>query len=277
MNGEFVRAEQPVLMSDNRGFRYGEALFETMKMANGGVQLKRFHFERLFAGLRLLQFVKPASLNPGSLTEKMMQLSKMNGCYGQARIRLTVFRGNGGLADNNSEAQYLIEAMPLDSTAGQLNNQGLAIDIFPDARKSCDAFSNLKSANYLPYSMAARFASNNNLEDCLILNHSGNISDSSIANIFLFKDGVLYTPPLSEGCVNGVMRRYLLENLGKNNSGISIKEKELAPLELEEADEVFLTNAIQGIRWVGQYRNRKYTNKKIREIINQLPPVEDFE
>ena len=178
-----------------------------------------------------------------------------------ARVRLSVSRGNGGINDEKDQMQYLIECWPLVEANEKKN--GYIIDIFPGARKSCDAFSNLKSANYLPYIMAARFARQNNFDDCLVLNVHERIADASIANVFVVKKGKLFTPPLSEGCINGVMRRYLLE-------AYKGKEMVLTVGDLLDADELCLTNSVNGIRSVKQFRTKKYDQHIASKIQGEL-------
>jgi len=156
--------------------------------------------------------------------------------------------------------QYIIECWPLDESINKLNENGLVIDVYPDARKSRDIFSNLKSSNFLPYTMAAIYAKENKLNDCLLLNESGNIADATTANLFIIKDGMITTPALSEGCVNGVMRRYLLERLKGEDRGFKTEESIITIDNLLHADEVFLTNAIKGIRWVKRFRGTTYGN-----------------
>ncbi len=144
----------------------------------------------------------------------------------------------------------------------------MVIGIYPDAEKSCDKFSNLKSANFLPYAMAALYAKENKLNDCLVVNTTGSIADSTIANIFIIKKGVIITPGLEEGCVDGVMRRHLLKEM--RNAGYEVEETAVAVSDLREADEVFLTNAINGIRWVRQFRDKIYTTIKTAEVYNRF-------
>lgn len=268
LNGKILRAEDPVLLASNRGYRYGDALFETMKVASKNILLETYHFERLFAGLRLLQFEMPKLLTREKLRNEVILLVEKNYCGNLARIRLSVFRGNGGVYDEERTPQYLIECWPLNESLNRLNENGLVIDIFPAARKSCDSFSHLKSANYLPYTMAAIYAKANKLNDCLVLNKDGNIADATIANVFLIKEGVVITPGPDQGCVNGVMRRHLLEKM--NDAGYSIQENPVSVSTLEEADEVFLTNAISGIRWVKQFRRKGYLNNLTVEIYNRF-------
>lgn len=256
------------MLASNRGYRYGDALFETMKVASKNILLETYHFERLFAGLRLLQFEVPKLLTREKLCKEVLLLAEKNHCGNLARIRLSVFRGNGGVYDEERTPQYLIECWPLNESLNRLNENGLVIDVFPAARKSCDSFSHLKSANYLPYTMAAIYAKANKLNDCLVLNTDGNIADATIANVFLIKEGVVITPGPDQGCVNGVMRRHLLEKM--KDAGYSIQENPVSVSTLEEADEVFLTNAISGIRWVKQFRDNVYSNNLTVEIYNRF-------
>jgi branched-chain amino acid aminotransferase len=145
----------------------------------------------------------------------------------------------------------------------------LIIDIFPDARKSIDVFSNLKSANYLPYVMAAIWAKENKLNDALILNQHDRICDSTIANVFWVNDNKVFTPPLNEGCVAGVMRKKILE-LAMHKSDHLMQEHILTKEILLQADEVFLTNAIAGIRWVKEFRSKVYKNTISSKIFTTL-------
>ena len=266
-NGKTLPEDERILLAGNRGYRYGDGLFETMKLANGRIILEDYHFERLEAGMQLLQFNKPALFNKENIREEIIGLSRKNNCEKLARIRLSVSRGNGGLYDSDDRFQYLIECWSLNSSLNKLNENGLVIDVFPDARKGCDLFSNLKTANYLPYVMASIWAKKNKLNDALLLNTHERICDATLANIFWIKNESIFTPPLSEGCVAGVMRRYLLENL--QSSGFQVKEQKLETTDLEDANEVFLTNAIRDIRWVKQFRNKIYGNTLSPEIFNK--------
>lgn len=267
-NGKIIPATEPLLLAANRGYRYGDGLFETIKVANGHLLLASCHFERLFSGLVILKFDVPKLFVQEKLQNEILALVKKNSCEERARVRVSVFRGNGGLYDDDRTLQYIIESWPLSDSVDKLNENGLLVDIFPDARKSCDKFSNLKSANFLPYSMAALFAKENKLNDCFVLNTHERICDATIANIFWIKDGNTFTPPLQEGCVNGVMRRYLLEKM--RDAGYGIQEIPANVSDLESADEVFLSNAVNGIRWVGQFRNKKYGNTTTVKIYNDL-------
>lgn len=267
-NGKIISEDEPVLLVSNRGYRYGDGLFETIKVIDEKILLKDYHFERLFESLSILKFEIPSLFKIEKLEKEILQLCKKNQCEKLGRVRLSVSRGNGGLYDENKNLQYIIECWPLNESTNKLNENGLIIDIYPDAVKSCDKFSNIKSANFLPYSMAALFARENKLNDCLLQNSEGTIADSTIANIFIIKDEVVYTPPLTDGSVNGVMRRYLIKQL--KAAKYQLKEVSLTIDALRNADEVFLTNAIKGISWVKQFRDSTYSNIKTAEIYNSF-------
>ena len=267
VNGNVIEKNNAGLSPDDHSYRYGDGLFETMKIANGNILLEEYHFERLFSGLELLKFKIPLHFSKQKISEEVKKLCKKNNCQELARVRLSVSRGRGGLYDCDNKVSYLIESGPLEQNNNVLNENGLVIDIFPDASKSPDKFSNLKSANYLPYIMAAIWAKENKLNDALILNQHNQVCDSTIANVFWVESGNIFTPPLSAGCVAGVMRKRILD-LGQN-----IKEKNLTENDLLHADEVFLTNAINGMCWVKQFRDKIYENRIAVEIFTQIQTI----
>lgn len=269
-DGKFIPSGQAMLPADNRSYRYGDGLFETMKIVGGKICLESFHFDRLFAGFKTLQFNIPPFLTKEKLTERIIRLCEKNECTELARVRVSASRGEGGLYDGNDTFHYLVETWPLTASVNQLNENGLVIGVYPDARKSCDPFSNLKSANFLPYVMAAKYAKANQWNDSLVLNQFDRIADSTISNVFMITGNTITTPPLGEGCVDGVMRRYLLYQLPEH--GYSVEEKAISPPELEAAQEIFLSN-IMGLRWVKQLNNKLYSNTKTREIYQLIKPL----
>ena len=263
-NNKFFRSGEPVISAGNRGLRYGDGLFETMRIEHGRILNAGFHFDRLFHGLSVLQFETPKIFSPESLTQNIHDLFRKNGHDENARVRLNVFRGDGGVFDADSHSpNCIIESWALPG-AMALNENGLTVDIFPDARKSCDLFSNLKSNNYLPSAMAALFAKRNKLNDAILLNVNERICESAIANLFIIKGNNIYTPPLSEGCVAGVIRRWIIERFSPAN--YSVIERSLSIDDLLDAEEMFLTNSIRPIQWVQHFGEKVFENKKITEI-----------
>jgi len=268
-NGRFFADDETVLSKDDRSYRYGDGLFETMKIVKGNILLEEYHFERFSSGLEILKFKSPVLFAKQKICEQVKELCKKNNYEESARVRLSVSRGGGGLYDCDNKFSYLIECWPLEQNNNTLNENGLIIDVFPDAKKSIDKFSNLKSANYLPYVMAAIWAKENKLNDALILNQHDRICDSTIANVFWVKDEKIFTAPLSDGCVAGVMRKKILELLARNPDQL-VQEHVLTEEILLQADEVFLTNAISCIRWVKECRGRIYKNTICSKIFTTL-------
>lgn len=265
-NGKIWPAEQPVISAGNRGLRYGDGLFETMRVVNGRIVCSDWHFERLFNGLSLLRFQCPPYLTAAYLTEAVLALCRQMAIEQGARVRLNMVRGNGGLYDpENHNPHIIIEAWPLALPTG-IQPTGLVIDIYPDARKPMDSLANIKSNNYLPYVLAALHAQQHQLHDCLLLNTAGRVCDATIANVFWVKDDRLFTPPLSEGGVGGIMRRYLLQTVAQK---YPVHEQPLTPEMLLQADELFLTNAIQGIKWVKQCRDKQYNNQLATRLFKE--------
>ena len=262
-NDKYYKEGTAVISQNNRSFKFGDGLFETLKITKGKIQLSEYHFKRLYSGMETLQFQIPKHFTPDYLQGKIVALFKKNKHIAGVRIRLMIFRGDGGLYDPKDHfPNYIIQTWDIENYQ-VLNPNGLHIDIYHDAIKSCDKFANLKCNNYLPYVMAALHAKNIKVNDCILLNSFNRVCDTSIANIFIIKKGEVYTPPLSEGCVAGVIRQFLLEKL---NMDFTIIEKPISVEELENADEVFVTNSIRGIRWVNQFRDSKYSNTAIKKI-----------
>lgn len=259
-NGKLTKSGKAMIGVDNRSFRYGDGFFETMKVINGKIILGNYHFERLFAALKQMKFQQPVYFTPGYLEDQVLTLVRKNYHQKMARVRLTIFRGDGGLYDvNNHYPHHLVQSWELNPANNQLNENGLVIDVYPDAHKTADAFSAIKSNNYLPYLMAAIWAKEQKLNDAIVLNAFERVADASIANVFIIKDGIVKTPSLEEGPVNGVMRRYLLDCFRRE--GIPVETGMVKVEDLVLASEIFLTNAITGIRWVKEVGSHTYRHQ----------------
>lgn len=256
-NGKLYKDGKLLISPNNRSFRYGDGCFETMKMANGKIVLRDLHIQRLFSSLETLQFQLPKLFTPAMLEQQVTELAVKNGHTNLARIRLMVFRGDGGLHEIDNHPNYLIQTWPLNDSYNQLNENGLDTGIFKDAAKACDTFSPIKNNNYLCYAMAALWAKQNKLNDAVVLNAFGRVADASIANIFIVHNGIIKTPALTEGCIAGVTRRHLLQCLHKE--GMPVEETSITIDDVLQAHEVFLTNAAYGMRWVKSCGNSNYT------------------
>jgi branched-subunit amino acid aminotransferase/4-amino-4-deoxychorismate lyase len=268
LNGHLISVYEPSVSFSNRAFRYGDSLFETIRVCNNKVMFLRDHITRLKLGMTVLRMNLPAELTTENIHEFIIQLLKHNVHAPNVRVRLTVFRNNGGLyTPETNDISFLIESEELE-TAYVLNQKGYWVDIYADIKKSINKLSNIKSGNALMYVMAAISKQSMKLDDCFLINENGTICESISSNIFVVKNGTLYTAPLTEGCVAGVMRKQIM-NLATENKILTF-ESALTTYTLMNGDEIFLTNAINGIQWVGQFKDKFYTNKMALFFIDKL-------
>jgi branched-chain amino acid aminotransferase len=271
-NGKYYNSEEPIIPAQNRGLRYGDGIFETIKLKKGKLILADEHWERLQAGLRLLKFVPSKFFSKEKIFAEILALAQKNKLQ-NARIRLTIIRGDGGIYDaKNHTENYIVEAINLPEGNGEFNSNGLQLCFYNDAKKALDNFSNLKTNNYLPYFMGALFAKENNCNDAIILNSEHNVCDTTIANIFYIKNEIVYTPSLTQGCVAGVMRAWLINKI--QALGFSVIEKEITKNDLTTADEIFLSNSIYNVRWVAAIENATFSNTTIYKIVDALQKKE---
>jgi branched-chain amino acid aminotransferase len=268
LNGQFFPQKNPVISSGNSSYRYGDGLFETLRCSQGELQLFKLHMRRLLTGMEQLGYGTPAFFSEALLETKINELLRKNHCLELARVRLSVYRGEGGMFDNDHKTGYIIECWPLQRAAIEWNENGLVIGVYPELKKTMDFLSNLKTASFLIYSLAAQYAKSQRWNDAIVLNTDNGIADTTIANLFIVSNGDVYTPSLEQGCVAGVMRAHVMEALKKQ--GILVKETKIDLAMLNEADEVFLTNAIRGLRWVQRLENKIYSNGVSRKLYNQL-------
>ena len=267
-NGKVVLENEPIVTAQNRGLRYGDGIFETIKLKNGKLILVDEHLERLWKGMLELKFSIGKFFTKEKLVEEIIALAKKNKLQ-DARVRLTIVRGDGGIYDaKNHNPNYIIEAISLPEGNGELNSNGLQLCYFEDAKKAIDNFSNLKTNNYLPYFMGALFAKENQCNDAIIFNSEGNICDTTIANIFFIKNEIVYTPALTQGCVAGVMRNWLITKI--QALGFTVNETIVTKNDLLSADEVFLSNSIYNIRWVKNIEETFFKNDLVFQIVNDL-------
>ena len=269
LNGKILNEATASVSVNNRSFRYGDGCFETMKCINGKLILADLHFERLFASLKTLQFDCPSFFTSQYLLNQINELVLKNQHGKLARVRLTIFRGDGGLYDpENLAPNWLIQSWSLDDAINMLNSNGLVVGIYNDGFKAADQFANIKSNNYLLYSQAALYAKQQHWNDALVLNHRQTIADATIANLFIISGHTVITPPLSDGPVSGVMRRYLIDQLPRLNYHVT--EQPIYPADVLHADEAFLTNAVHGLKWIQSIDDKQYNFNHAAVIHKQL-------
>jgi branched-chain amino acid aminotransferase len=270
-NGMLANPEDVKLTLENRGFRYGDGLFETMRMFDGKMPFLESHLERLNAGIEMLQLELPSAEH--GIDYWAYEIRRIVKYYRQKypkqaknyRMRLTVFRNDGGFyTPLTNEASYVLEIEKLKKNYFEWSNKGLAVDVFTKVKLERGRLSNIKTANALPYVLAALFKQSEGLDDAILTNTKGRIVESTHSNIFFIKENRLITPALKEGCTSGTTRKVVLA-IGKE-LGMEVKTKRCEVSLLEDADEVFLTNAIRGIQWIRKFHKKRYDSVKTKAI-----------
>ncbi len=272
-NDEFFPADEAVIQASNRAFKFGDGLFESMRMCNGKLQFAEHHADRLRMGMKLLKMEGYSSLDEYFLRQKTVELLKKNRISsGNARFRLTIYRQGAGLyTPQINKIGYLLECSPLELDHYEFNKKGLIIDVYDEIPKPINILSNFKTNNAIVYVMAALFQKKHRLDETLILNQNGFLCESMSSNVFIVYQKNIYTPALSEGCVAGVMRTVVLQLAKIHN--LPLIEAQINPEILNQAQEIFVTNATSGIRWVMGYGNKRYFNevgKLLSAKLNEL-------
>ncbi|MGZ3884424.1 MAG: aminotransferase class IV [Bacteroidia bacterium] len=260
LNGHLISLYEPAVSFSNRAFRYGDALFESIRVCNGKIMFLKDHITRLKLGMIVLRMNVPADFNTENIEALMLHLIQKNKTGSDARIRFTVFRNEGGFyVPENNDISFLIETENIETKGYVLNQKGLWADIYADIRKPVNKLSNIKSANALIYVMAGLARTSMRLDDCFLVNELSNVCEAISSNIFIVRNGTLQTAPLSEGCVDGVMRKQIFKLASAHK--ILVFETPVTVNTIMNGDEVFLTSSIRGIQWVGQFKNKFFTNR----------------
>ena len=271
-NGTLVTQDSNIL-TQNRGFLYGDAVFETVKIVNSKVLYLEDHYFRLMASMRVVRMEIPMNFTMEYLEEQLLEVTNGLSISNSARARITVFRNDGGyyLPIDNT-VSFLVHATALDSVVYSFDEKEYEVDLFKDFHITKQLLSSIKTTNRILNVAASIFASENDLNNCLLLNDSKNVAEAIQGNIFMVMGNKLITPPVSEGCLNGVMRKQVLK-LAEAIEGIEVLEAVISPFDLQKADELFITNVIKGIQPITKYRKKTFKSNISKELILKLNEV----
>ena len=271
LNGQITDGDSISFNQLKRGFNFGDGLFETIRVINGESIFLDAHFNRISSGLEVLKIKQNYSFNLNSLERYINELLLYKNIKHGGKVKVYIFRaGLGTYKPETNQMNFIIEATDLEDNIYQLNKKGYLVDVYNEYSKTANQLSFFKTSNSLLYVLAAVTASENNLDDLFIVNEKSEIIESSNSNIFLFKDEVLLTPSLNSGCIQGVMRTEVIR--AAKDLGIHVVESNVYKEDLEMSREIFLSNVISGIRWVGGYQKKRFYNsisKKIIENVNK--------
>jgi branched-chain amino acid aminotransferase len=268
-NGNIVVQDDNIL-TQNRAFLYGDGVFETVKIVNSKILFLEDHYFRLMASMRVVRMEIPMNFTMEHLEEQILKLVQEKGVSASARARITVFRNDGGLyLPKTNEVSFLIHVTPLENTSYVLNTNTYEVDLYKDFYVTKQLLSSIKSTNKMINVTGSIFAHENGLDNCILLNDAKNVVEGLQGNLFMVIGNKLITPPVSEGCLNGVMRKQILA-LAKKMEGIEVLEEIISPFDLQKADELFLTNVIMGIQPITKYRKKEFTSNLAHLLVQKL-------
>lgn len=269
-NGTLVPETEQFLTTDNRGFKFGDALFETVKISNGKVVFWEDHYFRLMASMRMIRMRIPMEFTLENLEEELLKTVPTNGTTTSYRARLTVFRKDGGMyTPKTNTVDYVIEVSELNST----QKETYRIDLFKDFYNYSGLLSTLKTNNKILSTIASVYAQEHDLDNCVLLNERKGVVEVTNGNIFIVKGNTVKTPALTEGCLKGVIRKKVIEII-QSNDEFTLEETTISPFDIQKSDEVFITNAILGIQPVTHYRKKTFKTEVSNKLTQNLRIVE---
>lgn len=271
INGKLVPKEEAVLSVLNRGFAYGDAVFETIRVVNSKILFWEDHYFRLMSSMRIMRMEIPTNFSPEFLEEEIIALLEENDLANSAaRIKFSVFRNDGGrYTPETNGIGYVISAEALANPFYLLNEGPYEVELFKDHFVNSGLLSTLKTNNRAINVLGSIFARENDYDNCLLLNENKNVIEALNGNLFLVKGDVVKTPPLEDGCLKGVLRKAMIEVI-KKVPELTLQEQSISPFELQKADELFITNVIVGIQPVSKYRKKAFGNTVSKNLLSKL-------
>ena len=271
INGHIIKNDDASISILNRGFNYGDAVFETIKVSHSKILFCEDHYFRLMASMRILRMEIPMNFTLEFFENEILNLIEHNDLSDKTvRIKCIIYRDTNGfyLPDNNN-VKYIITSKTLSNEFYLINDNQYVVDLYKDHYVLADLLSTLKTNNRIINVTGSIYANENDLNNCLLLNNNKNVVEGLNSNIFLVKGNTIKTPPLSDGCLKGVMRKQIIEII-KLMPDFAFEEASISPFELQQADELFLTNVIMGIQPITKYRKKEFESNISKKLLGKL-------
>ena len=268
-NGTLVE-QTGVALQENRGFLFGDSVFETIKVLDGKVLFLEDHYFRLMASMRIIRMEIPMNFTMEFFESQILNLVKAKAIESAARVRFSVFRKSGGFyLPKTNEIEFVVVAESLETAVYSFENQPYEVELFKDFHITAQLLSILKSNNRLVQITGSIFAEENGYQNCLLMNDAKNVVEALQGNLFMLSGNKLVTPPLSDGCLNGIMRKQILA-ITRKMENLEVIEQSISPFDLQKADELFVTNVIKGVQPITKYRKKEYKTDFASEVIKKL-------
>ena len=269
-NGELFGDDIKFLDVNNRGLQLGDAVFEEIRVVNREVFFLEEHYLRLMSSMRILRMDIPMSFTMEFMEEEILKVISEAESNKSYRIKFNVFRNNTGdytLSDNS--ISYIISKAELEKSFYTIEENTYEVELYKDFYKNSSMISNLDTNNKVLNVVGAIYANENDYQDCLLLNERKQVVESLNGNVFLVHDKIIKTPPLTDGCLNGILRRKLMDIISKSDE-FQLLEESISPFELQKADEMFIVDNIFGIIPITKYRKKNFNNSVSKSLIGKL-------
>lgn len=271
-NGEILNSDT-TLSNSNRAFLYGDGVFETLKIVDSKILFSEDHYFRLMASMRIVRMQIPDNFTLEYFEDQVLNLAKATKNQNSARIRMTFFRNDGGFyLPQTRTVSFLIQIASLNQMSYSFSDAVYEVDLYKDFYITKQLLSTIKTTNKMINITGSIFADENDLQNCLLLNNEKNVVEALNGNLFMLVGNQLITPPIEDGCLNGIMRKQIIQIVSKMEE-IELVEQSISPFDLQKADELFITNIITGIQPITKYRKKEFTtqlSKVLLEKINDL-------
>jgi branched-chain amino acid aminotransferase len=269
-----IQPSSTITIEKNRGFLFGDAIFETLKVVDNKILFAEDHYFRLMASMRICRMEIPMNFTYEYFEEQILALTNALSFNHSVRVRMTVFRDSEGFyAPLSNDIGFVIEGQKLLSKEYNVSTDFYEVELYKDFYVSKHLLSTLKTNNKMINVTGNIFAKENDYHNCLLLNDDKNIVEALNGNVFMKMGNSILTPPISDGCLNGIMRKQLI-NLINKMEGFECLEKSISPFDLQKSDELFITNVITGIQPITKYRKKEFgidfsiqLNEKLNELI----------
>ncbi len=273
-NGNLIKENEEVISFNNRGLQYGDALFETLRISNGKILFWEDHYFRLMASMRILRMEIPMSFSMEFLESEVLKtLENSERLTANARAKIFINRKAGGkYTPITNDVDYFVITEKLENSFYTFNDSSYKVELFKDYYIPASLLSTLKTSTKVIHVLGSIFAKENDYDNCILLNDKKQVVEALNGNVFLVKGGEIITPSLEDGCLKGILRKQII-SICSNSEKYTLIEKSISPFDLQKADELFITNVIQGIQPVLNYRKKEYESIVAKDLLQKLNTI----
>ncbi len=269
LNGTILDSSATAV-ENNRGFLFGDAVFETVKIVNNTILFSEEHYFRLMASMRICRMEIPMNFTLEFFEEQILNVAVASNVQDCGRARITFFRDSDGFyTPTDNKVGFVIAAQEVSHKEYVFTDSFYEIELYKDFYVSKHLLSTLKTNNKMINVTGSIFAKENDYHNCILLNDDKNVVEALNGNVFMKSGTTIITPPIADGCLNGIMRKQLITLINKMD-GFECIEKSISPFDLQKSDELFISNVMVGIQPITKYRKKVFETVFSKQLITIL-------